>query len=234
MKTISILPHLALFVALAMCSQQADKIYHIEGTTVERSAYSCLKEFTGEKEGKFFTEQLIRDLANGNEITPDHYEPAQQYKFHWKENGVIHFIGFEAMQTASELHIQQNQAQAQNSNPLIDYAKMTYRDKTPEEQLRLNRLLDEQLDKSEEPSASSTSDKSLQENVTAMETMAYVPLESGTDYAVYNRKSFSLYVVLGDALLTLNAQVGPYGSVDESRSIELAKKLADKLSELCN
>ena len=147
---------------------------------------------------------------------------------------MIHFIGFEDMQTASELRIQQNQAHTQNSNPLIDYVKMTYRDKTPEEQLRLNSLLDEQLGNSQVPSASRTSDKSIHGNVLAMETMAYVPLESGTDYTVYNRKSFSLYVVMGDVLLTLNAQVGPYGSVDEPRSIELAKKLADKLSELCN
>jgi hypothetical protein len=194
---------------------------------------SCLKDYSEENKGKFFTETLIQELANGNEITADHYEPAHLYKFYWKEKGVDHFIGFEEMQTAKELSILKDKGHSQSSTPLIDYVKMTYRDKTPEEQSRLNKLLDEQLDKSEDPNASGTSNKALQKKGMGMETMAYIPLDSKADYAVYNRKSFSLYLVLGHVLITLSAQVGPYGSVNESLSIELARKLADKVAELC-
>jgi hypothetical protein len=67
-----------------------------------------------------------------------------------------------------------------------------------------------------------------------MEQNAYIPLDTQADYAVYNRKSFDLYLVVGDVMITLGAQVGPYGSVDETKSIELARKLADKVAGVCN
>ena len=231
MKSIAFILYLLMLGLTASCAFSTGESGKEQQRPFNLIARSCLVEYSDEMKGEFFTETLIQDLANGNEITSDHYAPAQLYKFHWKEDKIIHFIGFEDMQTADELHIKENPAQTQSSNPLVDYVKMTYRDKTPEEQARLNRLLDEQIGNPEE---SSTSTISLRENAMAMETLAYIPLDSKADYAVYNRKSFSLYVVLGDALLTLSAQVGSYGSVDESRSIELAKRLADKISQLCN
>lgn len=191
-------------------------------------------KFTDENEGKFFTEDLIRDLANGNPIKADHYQPAHIYKYSWKEDDLIHFIEFDEMQTADELRLKRNELNKDVPNLVVEHVRHLYRDKTPEEKARLNKLFDEQIEKSQDANAKTESNKTMQNKVMDMEQNAYIPLDTKADYAVYNRKSFGLYVVVGDVLISLSAQVGPYGSVDEQRSIELARNLANKVAGVCN
>jgi hypothetical protein len=191
-------------------------------------------DFTGEKEGKFFTEELIRDLANGNAISANHHEPAHLYRYNWKEDGLIHFIEFDEMETSEDLQLKRNELNKDVPNLVVEHVQYLYRDKTPEEKERLDKLFDEQIAKAPEGDPQSGANQTLQNKVVDMEQSAYIPLESKADYAVYNRKSFGLYVVVGEVFLSLSAQVGPYGSVDEEKSIELARKLADKVAGVCN
>ena len=234
MKALTLLSYLSLLVASSMCSPSVDKLHSAAATKIKKAENSCLMDFTGEKEGKFFTEQLIRDLANSNPVTPDHYEPSHLYRYSWEQDGVIHFIGFDEMETAEKLRLKRNDQNIDISNLVVDFTKNTYRDKTPEESAKLNKLIDDELGKSDDPNASASSNKTLQNTVMDMQQNAYIPLDTKADYAVYNRKSFGLYVVVGEVLLSLSAQVGPYGSVDEKKSIELARKLADKVAGVCD
>lgn len=235
MKLLAITFNLALLLAASMCGSSTDeKSLSGHDSSSKKVNDSCLMDFTGENEGKFFTEELIKDLANGNPITADHYEPRHMYRYSWKEDGVIHFIGFDEMETAEKLRLKRNEKNKGIPNLVVDYTKNTYRDKTPEEAARLNKLIDEELAKSKDPNADASSNKTLQNSVMGMQQNSYIPLDSKADYAVYNKKGFGVFVVVGEVLLSLSAQVGPYGSVDEAKSIELARKLADKVAGVCN
>src|SRR5690606_7560099 len=151
----------------------------------------------------------------------------------WKEDGVIHFIGFDDMKTKEDIRLVRNEQNKEVGNLMVNYVQNMYRDKTSDEIEKLNKILDEQVEKSDEANAKSSSNGMLQSQFMSMEQNAYIPLESSADYAVYNRKSFGLYVVIGEVLVTLSAQVGPYGSVDEAKSLELARQLANQIATVC-
>ncbi|MDR7128971.1 hypothetical protein J2X69_001306 [Algoriphagus sp. 4150] len=224
-----------LLIAASMCSTSTGEKSLLGNTTGSKKVKgSCLMDYTGENEGKFFTEELIKELANGNPIKPDHYESRHMYRYSWMEDGVVHFIGFDEMETAEKLRLKRTDKNKDIPNLVVDFTKNTYRDKTPEEAARLNNLINEELDKSKEPNAGASSNTTLQTTVMGMQQNAYIPLDTKADYAVYNKKGFGVFVVVGEVLLTLSAQVGPYGSVDEGKSIELARKLADKMTEICD
>ncbi|WP_439487945.1 hypothetical protein [Algoriphagus sp.] len=235
MKLLAIAFNLLLLFAASMCSSSSgEKSLLGNNSSSKKVDDSCLMDYTGENEGKFFTEELIKDLANGNPIKPDHYEPRHMYRYSWKEDGVIHFIGFDEMETAEKLRLKRTDKNKDIPNLVVDYTRNTYRDKTPEEASKLNKLIDDELGKSNDPNANASSNKTLQNTVMGMQQNAYIPLDTKADYAVYNRKGFGVFVVVGEVLLSLSAQVGPYGSVDEEKSVELARKLADKVAEVCN
>ncbi|MCE7056439.1 hypothetical protein LZF95_17275 [Algoriphagus sp. AGSA1] len=235
MKLLAIAFNLLLLLAASMCSSSSgEKSLLGNNSSSKKVNDSCLMDYTGENEGKFFTEEFIKELANGNPITSDHYERRHMYRYSWKENGVIHFIGFDEMETAEKLRLKRNDKNKDIPNLVVDYTKNTYRDKTPEEAAKLNKLIDDELGKSNDPNANASSNKTLQNTVMDMQQNAYIPLDTKADYAVYNRKGFGVYVVVGEVLLSLSAQVGPYGSVDEEKSVELARKLADKVAGVCN
>jgi hypothetical protein len=235
MKLHAVTFNLALLLAASMCDSSTDvKSLSGHNSSSKKVNDSCLMDFTEENEGKFFTNELIKDLANGNPITADHYEPAHLYKYNWKVDGLIHFIEFDEMQTAEDLRLKRNELNKDIPNLVVEHVKDLYRDKTPEEQARLNKLFDEQIEISTDANAKSESNQTIQNKVMDMEQNAYIPLDTQADYAVYNRKSFDLYLVVGDVMITLGAQVGPYGSVDEAKSIELARKLANMVAGVCN
>ncbi|WP_192348343.1 hypothetical protein [Algoriphagus sp. Y33] len=235
MKLLAIAFNLLLLLAASMCSSSTEEKSLLGNNTSSKKVNdSCLMDYTGENEGKFFTEELIKDLANGNPIKPDHYEPRHMYRYSWKEDGVIHFIGFDEMETAEKLRLKRTDKNKDIPNLVVDYTRNTYRDKTPEEAAKLNKLINDELEKSKDSNANASSNRTLQNTVMDMQQNAYIPLDTKADYAVYNRKGFGVYVVVGEVLLSLSAQVGPYGSVDEGKSIELARKLADKVAGVCN
>ena len=233
MKSIQFILNVMLFLAANMCGSAAGKHAEEAILTAKKSDDSCLVGYTGEEKGKFFTEELIRPLANGNEIKSDHSEVYQLYRYSWKEDGIIHFIGFDDMKTTENIRLIRNESNKYVPNLMVEYVQNLYRDKTSEETTRLNKLLDEQLEKSDDTNAKSPSNGMLQSQVMSMEQNAYIPLESSADYAVYNRKSFGLYVVVGEVFVTLSAQVGPYGAVDEVKSLLLARQLADQMATVC-
>ncbi|MCH7412466.1 hypothetical protein MM213_03140 [Belliella sp. R4-6] len=233
MKTIAIALNLSLLLAASMCGSNSEEKSIFGSSSNNKADHSCLLEYTGENTGKFFTEELISDLANGNPIAADHYERRNMYKYSWKEDGIIHFIGFDDMETAEKLRLKRNDKNKDIPNLVVDYTKNNYRDKTPEEVERLNKLINDELEKSKDPNANASSNKTLQSTVMSMQQNSYITLDTKADYAVYNKRGFGVYVVVGEVLLSLSAQVGPYGSVDEEKSIELARKLADKVATIC-
>ncbi|MCH7411713.1 hypothetical protein MM239_20165 [Belliella sp. DSM 111904] len=234
MKTIAITLNILLLLAAAMCGSNSEEKSLAGSSTIKKADDSCLMTFTGENKGKFFTEELISELANGNKITPDHYERRHMYRFSWKEDGMVHFIGFDDMETAEKLRLKRNDSNKDIPNLVVDYTKNTYRDKTPEEVEKLNKMINEELEKSKDENANANSNKSLQNTVMSMQQNSYITLDTKADYAVYNKRGFGVYVVVGEVLLSLSAQVGPYGAVDEEKSIALATKLANKVATVCN
>ncbi len=234
MKILAILRNLLLLIAASSCGSGSEKGAVFNNSTVKKADDACLMEFTGDKEGKFFTEALIRELAHGNPITAEHHEGYHMYNYYWENEGVLHFIGFDEMKTAEKLRLKRNDKNKDIPNLVVEYTQNTYRDQTREEQARLNKLLDEELKKSKDPNADAASNKTLQNTAVAMQQNAYITLDTKADYAVYNKKGFGVYVVVGECLLTLSAQVGGYGNLDEAKSIELATKLADKVAGVCN
>jgi hypothetical protein len=234
MKLIALVFNLLLLAAASMCGPGTGKEAIFSDSGVKKVDDSCLMEYTGEKEGKFFTEELILDLANGNPVQADHYEPRHMYNYSWEDDGVIHFIGFSEMETAEKLRLKRNDKNKEIPNLVVEFTKNTYRDKTPEEAAKLNKMINDELEKSKDPNANAASNKSLQSTVMGNQQNAYVILDTKADYAVYNKKGFGVFVVVGEVLLSLSAQAGGYGAVDEAKSIELATKLADKVSGVCN
>lgn len=233
MKPFPIILNVLMVLVATMCGSTSMENTGEAILTAKKSDDTCLLGFIGDEKGRFFTEDLIKPLANGNEIKSDHSESYHLYRYNWKDDGVIRFIGFDDMKTQEDIRLVRNESNKKVGNLMVNYVENLYRDKTKDEIEKLNKLFDEQVEKSDDANAKSSSNEMLQSQVMSMEQNAYIPLQSSADYAVYNRKSFGLYVVIGEVLVTLSAQVGPYGSVDEAKSIELARQLANQMATVC-
>jgi hypothetical protein len=233
MKFTTLIVHLTLFVSLSMCGSDAQEKGFWDSSSNKKGDDSCLLAYMDENKGKFFTEELISELANGNPIKADHYEKHQWYRYSWTENGLIHFIGFEDMKTAEELRLKRNENNKDVPNLVVEYTQNMYRNRTAEEIGKLNTLINDEIENSDDPLAGAATNKSLQNTVMGMQLNAYVPLETAADYAVYHKKGFGVYVVVGEVLLSLSAQVGPFGNVNEEKSIALATQMANKVAGVC-
>ncbi|MFD2037365.1 hypothetical protein ACFSKL_21385 [Belliella marina] len=222
--------YVLVFCNLAMsCESRKFKQYDGYANSIKSD---CFYGFTQDDKGRFFTEFLIEDLANNQQIHPNHIESAHYYGFNWMENGLLHAVGFIDMETIEDLKLKQTGQHQAVKNLVAQYVKSVYRNQTKEEIERLNEILGGELletgangiEKRKNANQKSGSDIYRNE---------YVEIKEINDYTVYNLKSSKLHTVIGNVHLILTAQVGPYGNVEESLSLELAKKLATKMGTVC-
>ena len=194
---------------------------------------ACYYHFTEENEGVFFTEDFIKDLTDRNPVKANHIESAHFYEYNWEAEGLIHSVGFIQMETKEKLMLNERSPKVEINNIVAQYVKATYRNRSEKDLAKLYELLEEDANLPDKEIIQNPKWSSKEQGL-ALSHNAYVEIAHVNDFTVYNQKTFKLHTVVGNIHLVLTARVGPYGEVNEAKSVELARRLALKVGSFCN
>jgi len=205
----------------------------------ETSSKSCTCVSSATDDLNFFTAEFLSEFSQPAvaKVETHKHKTFTTHSSIWQIDGTAFHFSIEEIEVFKELKEKRKSLFKNKPDDwtMVDYVQNTYKSITKEEADKYEEMMKEEANKQNE--AMTKQDEAIQDklqsSLLAMQQSAYVAIDNLGDYAVYNKKSNDLYVVCGEILFHVRGQVGPWGSHDKEKGLELAKKVMEKIIRQC-